>query len=92
MSLLLWAAMEAALQEAGYGPSPWYPEFKALLQVITNTWTSSVMSFMSDNCIDHRYSPQHQDGWILTERLVPHGKLYKTGSLVAIINRYDTMP
>jgi hypothetical protein len=44
--------MEAALQEAGYGPSPWHPEFKAVLQVVTKTWTSSVMSFMSDNNID----------------------------------------
>jgi hypothetical protein len=24
----------------------------------------------------HRSSPQYHDGWILTERLVPHGKLY----------------
>jgi hypothetical protein len=51
-SLLLWAAMEAALQEAGCGPSPWYPEFKAVLQAITKTWTNSVMTFMADNCID----------------------------------------
>jgi hypothetical protein len=28
----------------------------------------------------HRSSPQHQDGCILTERLVPHGKLYKQGA------------
>jgi hypothetical protein len=51
-SLLLWAAMEAALQEAGCGPSPCHPEFKAVLQVITKTWTSSFMTFMSDNCIE----------------------------------------
>jgi hypothetical protein len=44
--------MEAALQEAGCGPSPWYPEFKAALQVITKAWISSVMTFMVDNCID----------------------------------------
>jgi hypothetical protein len=50
--LLLWAAMEGALQEAGYGPSPWHSEFKALLQVITNMWISSGMSFMADNCIN----------------------------------------
>jgi hypothetical protein len=36
-SLLLRAAMEATLQEAGCGPSPWHPDFKAVLQVITKT-------------------------------------------------------
>jgi hypothetical protein len=30
-SLLLGAAMEAALQEAGCGPSSWHPEVKAVL-------------------------------------------------------------
>jgi hypothetical protein len=40
----------------------------------------------------HRSSPQHQDGLILTERIIPDGKLYKTGSLVARINKYGTMP
>jgi hypothetical protein len=49
---LLWAAMEAALQEAGCGPSPWHPQFKAVLEVITKTWTSSIVTFMTDNCID----------------------------------------
>jgi hypothetical protein len=44
--------MEEALQETGCGPSPWHPEFKAVLQVVTKTWTSSVMTFMADNCID----------------------------------------
>jgi hypothetical protein len=39
-SLLLQAAMEAALQEAGYGPSPWHPEFKEVLKVVTKTWKS----------------------------------------------------
>jgi hypothetical protein len=52
MSLLLREAMEAALQEAGCGPSPWHPQFKVVLQVITKTWTSSVITFMADNCID----------------------------------------
>jgi hypothetical protein len=51
-SLRLRAAMEASLQEAECGPSPWHPEFEVVLQVITKTWTSSVMNFMSDNCID----------------------------------------
>jgi hypothetical protein len=51
-SLLLRAAMEAALQEAGCGPSPWNPEVKAVLHAITKTWISSFMNFMSDNCID----------------------------------------
>jgi hypothetical protein len=44
--------MEAALQEAGCGPSPWHPEVKAVLQAITKTWISSGMTFMADNCID----------------------------------------
>jgi hypothetical protein len=43
--------MEAALQEAGCGPSQWHPEFKAVLQAITKTWINSVMTFMADNCI-----------------------------------------
>jgi hypothetical protein len=47
--------MEADLQEAGCGPSPWHPEVKVVLQAITKTWISSVMTFMADNCIDiHR--------------------------------------
>jgi hypothetical protein len=44
--------MEAALQEAGFGPSPLYPEVKAVLQAITKTWISSVVTFMADNGID----------------------------------------
>jgi hypothetical protein len=48
--------MEAALQEAGCGPSPWNPEVKAVLQAITKTWISSVMNFMADNCIDLRHN------------------------------------
>jgi hypothetical protein len=44
--------MEADTQEDGCGPSPWHPEFKAVLQVITKTWKSSVTTFMVDNCID----------------------------------------
>jgi hypothetical protein len=44
--------METALQEAVCGPSPWNPELKAVLQVMTKTWTSSVMTFMADNYID----------------------------------------
>jgi hypothetical protein len=51
-SLLLRAAMEAALKEAGCGPSPWQPYFKAILQVMTKTWTSSVATSMSDKCIN----------------------------------------
>jgi hypothetical protein len=52
MSLLLWEAMEAALQEDGCGPSPWHPEVKEVLQAITDTWISSVVTFMADYCID----------------------------------------
>jgi hypothetical protein len=52
MSLLLRAATEEDLQEAGCGSSPWHPEVKAVLKVITKTWISSVMTFMADNCID----------------------------------------
>jgi hypothetical protein len=52
MSLLLQAAMETALQEAGCGPSQWHPEVKAVLQAITKTWISSVTTFMAYNCID----------------------------------------
>jgi hypothetical protein len=44
--------MEASLQEAGYGTSPWHPEVKSVLQAITKTWISSVMTFMADNSID----------------------------------------
>jgi hypothetical protein len=51
-SLLVWAAMEVVLQEAGCGPSLWNPYVKAVLQDITKTWISSVMTFMADNCID----------------------------------------
>jgi hypothetical protein len=51
MSFLLRAAMEA-----GCGPSRWNSEFKAVLQVITKTWTSSVMTFMADNCIDLQHN------------------------------------
>jgi hypothetical protein len=51
-SLLLRAAIEAALQEAGCGPSPWHPEVKSVLQAIIKTWISSAMTFMSNNCID----------------------------------------
>jgi hypothetical protein len=51
-SLLLRAAVEAVLQEAVCGPSTWHPEVKAVLQAITKTWISSVMTFMADNCID----------------------------------------
>jgi hypothetical protein len=50
--LLLQATMEAALQEDVCGPSPWHPEVKAVLQAITKTWISSVMTFMADYCID----------------------------------------
>jgi hypothetical protein len=54
-NLLIRSAMKAALREAGCGPSPWHPDVKAVLQAITNTWISSVMTFMADNCIDiHR--------------------------------------
>jgi hypothetical protein len=52
MSLLIRVAMEAALLEAGCGTSTWHPYFKAVLQVITKTWKSSVVTFMADNCID----------------------------------------
>jgi hypothetical protein len=68
--------MEAALQEAGCGPSPWHPEFEAVLQVITKTWTSSVMTFMNfmtDNCIKLHHNIRME---VYSERLVPHGKLY----------------
>jgi hypothetical protein len=51
-SLLLRAAIEAALQEAGCGPSPWHSEVKVVLQAITNTWISSVVTFMENNGID----------------------------------------
>jgi hypothetical protein len=51
-SLLLRTAMESALQDAGCGPSPWHPEVKVVLKVITKTWISSVMTFMADSCID----------------------------------------
>jgi hypothetical protein len=39
----------------------------------------------------HRSSQQNQDGSILTEILIPRGKLYYSGSIMTIINRYDTM-
>jgi hypothetical protein len=48
--------MEAILQEARCGPSPWHPEFKSVLKVITKTWTSSVMTFMADNCVDLQHN------------------------------------
>jgi hypothetical protein len=52
MRFLLHAPMEAALLEVGCGPSPWYTELKVVLQVTTNTWTSSFMSFIAYNCFD----------------------------------------
>jgi hypothetical protein len=52
MSLLLRAAMEAALKESGCGPSQWHPEVKAVLQATTKTWISSIMTFMANKCID----------------------------------------
>jgi hypothetical protein len=51
-SLLIRATTEADLQEAGCGPYTWHPEVKSVLQAITKTWISSVMTFMADNCID----------------------------------------
>jgi hypothetical protein len=54
-SLLLRAAIEAALLEAGWGPSPWHPEFKAVLQVITK-------SFMVEHSIDLHHSTR-MDGY-----------------------------
>jgi hypothetical protein len=44
--------MEAALQEAGCGPSQWHPEVKAVLEAITKSWISSVTTFVADKCID----------------------------------------
>jgi hypothetical protein len=55
-SLLLQAAIEAALQEAGFGPYPWNPEFKAKIKAITKTWISSIITFMADNYIDLHYN------------------------------------
>jgi hypothetical protein len=83
-SLLLQAALEAALKEAGLGPYPWHPDFKAVLQV--HHQDLDKISHVLYVRQLHRSSPQHQDGWILTERPVPHGKLHKTGSLLDIIN------
>jgi hypothetical protein len=70
MSLLIWVAMEEALQEAGCDPSPWHPEFKAVLHITTKTWTSSVMTFMSDNGIDFHHNIRldgysHKDSFIM---------------------------
>jgi hypothetical protein len=77
MSLLLRAATDAALQEAGCGPSPWHPEVKAVLQAITNTWISSVMNFMADNCIDlHqniRMSVYSQKDSFIMEKIIKQG-------------------
>jgi hypothetical protein len=62
-SLLLRAATKAALLEAVCVPSPWHPEFKALLQVITKRLTSSVMCFMADNYIDLHHNIR-MDGYL----------------------------
>jgi hypothetical protein len=70
-SFILWAAMEEALQEAGCGPSPWHPEVKAVLQVITKTWISSAVTFMADNCIDIHHNIRME-----VYSQIPHGKLY----------------
>jgi hypothetical protein len=48
--------MEAALQEARCGPSPWQLEVKAVLQAITKTWIRSVTTFMADNGIDRHHN------------------------------------
>jgi hypothetical protein len=48
--------MEVSLHEAGCGPHPWHPEVKVVLQAITKTWISSVMTFMADNSIDLHHS------------------------------------
>jgi hypothetical protein len=59
--------MEAALLEAGCGPYPWHPEFKAVLQVITNTWTSAVMSFMAIFFIDLHHNIR-MDGYVYSQQ------------------------
>jgi hypothetical protein len=78
-SLLLRAAMEEALQEAGCGPSPWHPEVKALLQAITKTWISSVMTFMADSCIDLHHNIRmevySQKDSFLMENFIKQGAL-----------------
>jgi hypothetical protein len=65
-SLLLQAAMEAALKEAGCGPSPWHPQL-----------ISSVMTFMADNCIDlhHNISKEvySQKDSFLMENFIKQG-------------------
>jgi hypothetical protein len=77
MSLLLWAAMEGAIQEAGCGPSPWHPYVKAVLQVITKTWISSVMNFTADNCIDLHHNIRmevySQKDSFLTDNFIKQG-------------------
>jgi hypothetical protein len=77
MSLLLQAAISAALQASGCGPSPWHPEVKAILQAITKTWISSVMTFMEDNCIDlhHniRMAVYSQKDSFLMEKFIKQG-------------------
>jgi hypothetical protein len=69
--------MEAALQEAGCGPSQWHPEVKSVLQVITKTWISSVMNFMEDYCIDLHHNIRmevySQKGSLLMENFIKQG-------------------
>jgi hypothetical protein len=69
--------MKAALQEAGCGTFPWHPEVKSVLQVITKTWISSVMTFMADNCIyinqNIRMEVYSQKDSFLVEKNIKHG-------------------
>jgi hypothetical protein len=69
--------MEASLQEAGCGPSPWHPEVKAVLQAITKTWISSLMTFMADNCIDLQHNTRvavySQEDSFLMEKKIQQG-------------------
>jgi hypothetical protein len=80
MSLIFWAAPEAAFMEAGCGSSPWKPEFKALLQVITKTWTSSVVYFMAENFIDLHHNIR-MDGYSQKESLVMANLIKQGASL-----------
>jgi hypothetical protein len=64
MGLLLRAAMEEDIKEAGCGPFPWHPEFKVVLKVITNigqaqsrpSWQKTAFIFTTIS------------GWIFTHR------------------------
>jgi hypothetical protein len=52
MGLLIQAALEANLMEAGSGPDSWKPGMARVLDAITRAWMVEAIKFMADSGID----------------------------------------